>query len=96
MLGHPDILRKFNIKMKEDDLELQSRLERISIAYDEDVKPAEPFKFIELAPEIFQIIRRMNGISERVIRTLLSYDNLHNIKVDITEGKGGTFFLTPD
>lgn len=53
VLGHPDTLRKFNIKMKEDDLMLQARTERISVSYDVDVKPAEPFKFIELAPEIF-------------------------------------------
>lgn len=49
-----------------------------------------------MAPEIFQIIRKMNNISEKLIRTLISYDNLASLKIDISEGKGDTFFVTPE
>lgn len=38
----------------------------------------------------------MHNISEKLIRTLLSYDNIANIKVNVSEGTGGTFFLTPE
>lgn len=96
VLGHPDIMRKFNIKMKDEDLELQARLERIAIAYDESIKPAEQFRFIELAPEIFQIIRRIHNISEKLIRSLLSMDNASSIRINVLDGTGGTFFLSPE
>ena len=29
VLGHPDILRKFNITLKQDDLEKQSKIEKV-------------------------------------------------------------------
>jgi hypothetical protein len=57
VLGHPDILRKFNIAIKQDELEKQCKVEKVF----KGVNPEKGsiFEFVEMAPEIFHMIRKI-------------------------------------
>lgn len=53
------------------------------------------YKFIELAPEIFHSIRKMNNVDEKLVKQIFSHDNINNLEVIVTEAKGGTFIIKP-
>jgi hypothetical protein len=57
VLGHPDILRKFNIAVKQDELEKQCKAEKVFKGSNPD--RGCTFDFSELAPEVFYMIRRI-------------------------------------
>jgi uncharacterized protein (DUF779 family) len=65
------------------------------MAFNDDSIPAEQFKFIELAPEVFHSVRKMNNIDEKFVKQVFSFDNLQNLIVDVSEGRGGSFFIKP-
>jgi cellobiose-specific phosphotransferase system component IIB len=57
VLGHPDILRKFNIAIKAEELEKQCKVEKVFKGTNGD--QGSNFDFVELAPEVFYMIRRI-------------------------------------
>jgi hypothetical protein len=94
VLGHPDILRKFNIAIKQDELEKQCKVEKV-------FKGSNPekgctFDFSELAPEVFYMIRRIQNVSETLIKNAFSLENLENISVSVSQTKGGSFYIKPE
>jgi hypothetical protein len=38
----------------------------------------------------------MNNISEKLLRQLFNRENMPNIRVNVSEGTAGTFFLIPE
>ncbi len=63
-MGHPDILRKFNHSLKQDELEKKSKIEKVTEIVGEEFT----FDFIELAPEIFSIIRQIQNVEESLVK----------------------------
>jgi hypothetical protein len=57
VLGHPDILRKFNVALKQDELEKLCKFEKVFSGENPD--KGCKFDFVELAPEVFYMIRRI-------------------------------------
>jgi hypothetical protein len=94
VLGHPDILRKFNITMKQDELEKQCKVEKVFKGTNEDNNCT--FDFAELAPEVFYMIRRIQNVSETLIKNAFSQENLENIQVSVSPNKGGSFYIKPE
>ena len=94
VLGHPDILRKFNITMKQDGLEKQCKVEKVFKGTNED--NGCTFDFSELAPEVFYMIRRIQNVSETLIKNAFSQENLENIQVSVSPTKGGSFYIKPE
>ncbi|CDW74551.1 phosphatidylinositol-4-phosphate 5-kinase [Stylonychia lemnae] len=93
VLGHPEIIKRFNVTMKSDELNKCSKTEKVTQA----INTVEDFKydFIELAPEVFHVIRKINNIDETLIKKIFSLDNIHNLKVDVSQTKGGMFYIFP-
>lgn len=94
VLGHPDILRKFNVAIKQDELDKQCKIEKV-------YKGANPeqgstFDFIELAPEVFYMIRRIQNVPESLVKRAFSPENLENITVSVSQTKGGSFYVKPE
>ncbi|CDW83708.1 phosphatidylinositol-4-phosphate 5-kinase [Stylonychia lemnae] len=91
VLGHPDILRKFNQTMKQDEVDKFSKTEKVSSIQYQGLS----YDFVELAPEIFHIIRQIQNIDERLIKQIFSIQNLENLVVDASLTKGGSFYVKP-
>jgi hypothetical protein len=54
------------------------------------------FDFAELAPEVFYMIRRIQNVSETLIKNAFSQENLENIQVSVSPNKGGSFYIKPE
>ena len=54
------------------------------------------FEFTELAPEVFYMIRRIQNVSETLIKNAFSMENLENISVSVAQNKGGNFYIKPE
>ena len=63
VLGHPDILRKFNVAMKQDDLNKSCMVQKSHKGEIEGVS----YELLEMAPEVFSIIRKIQNVSEELI-----------------------------
>ena len=74
VLGHPDILRKFNAALKQEDLDKQLKLEKV--CHGENYDKGCTFDFIELAPEIFSTIRKIQNVEESLVRQIFSEENI--------------------
>lgn len=68
VLGHPDVLRRFNGVLKVEELEKQSKIEKIISLQNNDIT----FDFVELAPEIFHSIRKIYNVDEKLVRQIFS------------------------
>ena len=53
------------------------------------------YELIELAPLLFQNIRKMFKISNGAIKKIFSLKNLKKLEISVTQGKGGSFFIRP-
>ena len=60
MLGHPEVLRKLQNIIKHEDLEKESKTEKVSVIQYQGLR----YEFIELAPEVFHAIRRIQNVDE--------------------------------
>lgn len=94
VLGHPDILRKFNVAIKSDELEKQCKVEKKYSGV--NAEKMCTFEFTELAPEIFHMIRRIQNVSEALVKRAFSMENLANISVSVSSTKGGSFYIKPE
>eukprot|EP00347_Sterkiella_histriomuscorum_P012367 403368858 len=94
VLGHPDIIKRFNVAIKFDELNKQSKVEKVT----QSINEVEDFSydFVELAPEIFSIIRKINNIDEETLKLIFSMENIDNLKVDVSSTKGGVFYIFPE
>lgn len=94
VLGHPDVIRKFNVALKAEEVSKQSKIEKVTSA----VNSVEDFSydFVELAPEIFSILRRINNIDEDLVKKVFSPENIDNLRVDVSSSKGGLFYVFPE
>ena len=80
--------------MKQDELEKQCKVEKVFKGANED--NGCTFDFTELAPEVFYMIRRIQNVSETLIKNAFSQENLENIQVSVTPTKGGSFYIKPE
>ena len=94
VLGHPEILRKFNIAIKQEELEKQCKIEKIISGNDLD--GTATFEFVELAPEVFQTIRKINNVDDKLIKKIFSHENMPNLHTHVSNTKGGGFFINPN
>lgn len=94
VLGHPDILRRFNITLKQDELNKQCKVEKVYKG--ENQSNGTTYEFVELAPEVFSMIRKIQNVSELLVSQAFSPDNLANISVSVSQNKGGSFFIKPE
>jgi hypothetical protein len=92
VLGHPDILRKFNIAMKQDDLNKCCSVQKAHKGEIEGVQ----YELFEMAPEVFSIIRKIQNVSEELISKAFSPLNIDNISIGVSQNKGGCFFIKPE
>jgi len=44
---------------------------------------------------VFHIIRRIYNIDEKLVKHIFSKENLHNLAVDVSATKGGSFYIKP-
>ncbi len=65
VLGHPDILRRFNITLKQDELNKQCKVEKVYKG--ENQSNGTTYEFVELAPEVFSMIRKIQNVSELLV-----------------------------
>lgn len=93
VLGHPEIIKKFNVAMKSDEVAKQSKIEKVTSS----VNQLEEFSydFVELAPEIFSILRKINNIDEDLMKKIFSPENIQNLRVEVSATKGGMFYVFP-
>ena len=103
LFGHLDVMKKVNIFTK-SQIEKITQFEKINIiskallsgeGQESDASNPEEFEFSELAPDIFKNIRKIHNISDSTIRSIFSYENIRNIDISISSGKGGSFFIKP-
>ncbi len=94
VLGHPEIMRKFNITIKQSELEKQAKTEKVFSGT--DTQQTCTFDFIELAPEVFQTIRKIQNIDDKLIKKIFSFDNIQKLNVDVSSTKGGSFYIKPE
>lgn len=93
VLGHPDIIKRFNVAIKGDELLKLSKVEKVTQA----INAVDEFSydFVELAPEVFHTIRKINNIDEDLLKKIFNPDNIDNLKVDVSSTKGGIFYIFP-
>lgn len=65
VLGHPDILRRFNITLKQEELNKQCKVEKVYKG--ENQSNGISYEFVELAPEVFSMIRKIQNVSELLV-----------------------------
>jgi hypothetical protein len=53
------------------------------------------YELIELAPMIFQNIRKMFKVTNGSMKRVFSIKNLRKLQISVTQGKGGSFFIRP-
>jgi hypothetical protein len=103
--GHPNNMKRIELMSKED-IETEAESETtfqiprnqsfISEMNDrEDVDYTNVYELIELAPLLFQNIRKMSKISNGAIKKIFSVKNLEKLEISATQGKGGSFFIRP-
>jgi hypothetical protein len=60
ILGHPDNIRKTKLTFKQEDLERNSKIEKVTqVIYNENMNVYATYDFIELAPEVFSVLRKL-------------------------------------
>ena len=76
---------KFVLKNKKDEINKNENIETICI---------------EFAPQIFDYLRQLDGITDKVLQSFLPSNNLEGLNtlklIHETEGKGGGFFINTD
>jgi hypothetical protein len=55
----------------------------------------DEYEFVELAPKIFSNIRKIQNIDDHVIKSIFSSENMKDLDISISSGKGGSFFIKP-
>jgi hypothetical protein len=68
--------------MKIDELNKNSKIEKVT----QGVNSVEDYKydFVELAPEVFHVIRKINNFDESLIKKIFHVDNINSLRVDVT------------
>jgi hypothetical protein len=54
------------------------------------------FEIVQMAPEIFSMIRRIQNVSEGLIKNAFSMENYANLSVAVSATKGGSFYIKPE
>lgn len=105
LYGHPDNMKRVELMSKED-IETEAENETTfqisrNQSYISEIKDLENvdytniYEIIELAPLLFQNIRKMSKISNGAIKKIFSLRNLKKLEISATQGKGGSFFIRP-
>jgi hypothetical protein len=104
LLGHPDVLKKVSVLThtqveKDTEVEKSIFIKRDNvdafIKVDNSTKKDDEFEFIELAPTIFKNIRRIHNIDDHIVKSIFSPQNIKELDISISSGKGGSFFIKP-
>lgn len=103
--GHPDIMKRIDLLSKE---EIQAEAENETVfnimkneSYLLEINDrgstnfSHKYELIELAPILFQNIRKMVKISNGSIKKIFSQSNMRNLEIQVTQGNGGSFFVRP-
>jgi hypothetical protein len=103
--GHPNNMKRIELMSKEDieteaESETTFKIPRNQIYISEmndreHVDYTNVYELIELAPLLFQNIRKMSKISNGAIKKIFSLKNLEKLEISATQGKGGSFFIRP-
>ena len=54
------------------------------------------YDFVELAPDVFSIIRKINSLHEKTLKLIFSQENLEKLHVRVSSAKGGQFYIFPE
>lgn len=103
--GHPDLLKRVELLTKED-IEMEAKNETTFQVFRNESYILEidnmtnkdftnTYELIELAPLLFQNIRKMSKITNGAIKKVFSMKNIKQLEISITQGKGGSFFIRP-
>ena len=57
--------------------------------------PDEAYELIELAPQLFLNIRNIQNVNDSHVKKVFSVENIQNLDIKISSGKGGSFFIQP-
>ena len=55
----------------------------------------QTYEMVELSPELFKNIRKIQNVEDRVVREIFSLKNLQRLDIRMSTGKGGSFFIEP-
>ena len=103
--GHPDIMKRIDLLSKEDIddearnetvfeiLRNKSYIAEISKGKSRDF--SDKYELIELAPLLFQNIRKISKITNGSIKRVFSQTNVQRLEISVSQGKGGSFFIRP-
>ena len=86
-------MRRINQTFKVDELNRLCKIEKVSTCVNEF--NGFQYDFIELSPDVFHVIRKIQGIDEALIKQIFSMMNLDNLRVVATPNKDGTFYVFP-
>lgn len=104
LLGHPDVLKKVSV-LTQSQLEKENNTEKSimvkkhqtfgrTLSTPKGGKDDE-YEFIELAPKVFSNIRKIHNIDEHVVKSIFCSQNMKDLDISISSGKGGSFFIKP-
>jgi hypothetical protein len=105
LLGHPDILKKVSV-LTESQIERETQIEKSIMVKRQPqqfgrtlstpkLHKEDEYEFVELAPKIFSNIRKIQNIDDHVIKSIFSSENMKDLDISISSGKGGSFFIKP-
>jgi len=49
-----------------------------------------------MAPEVFSMIRRIQNVSEALVKKAFSMENYANLSVTVSPTKGDSFYIKPE
>ena len=103
--GHPDIMKRIDLLSRED-IEEEARNEIVfeilrNKSYIAEISKgksrdfSDKYELIELAPLLFQNIRKISKITNGSIKGVFSQANLTKLEISVSQGKGGSFLIRP-
>jgi hypothetical protein len=107
VFGHPDLIKKVPLMSKtqidqESNVQKNHLIPRIE-TYQEKMRMTDrrgsnfedAYEMIELAPEIFKNIRKIQTVDDGMVKSIFSLFNINKLDIRISTGKGGSFFIEP-
>lgn len=100
--GHPDLIKQIPIYSKSEIKnysmkEIHHVIPRIDAKKKKKkmTKYEEIYELIELAPNLFKNIWKLNKIDDKMIKDIFNMMHIDQIDIKISTGKGGAFFIEP-
>ena len=100
--GHPDLIKQVPIYSKSEIKNFsQKEIHHIIPWMDKkkhkrkQSKFEENYEVIELAPNLFKNIRKLNKVDDSMIWKIFCMAHIEHVDIKISTGKGGAFFIEP-